>query len=143
VEFVKASLERATLGSTPDDRLAGLMRAALIGNTAAVRVFLEGGVPVNAADASGRTPLMEAVFGGNPDTIRELLDRGAEVNAQDGDGWTALMEAASKGRADVVRSLLAHNADPSLRNKRGLTALKTTSKSNSEISRILRTANSS
>jgi ankyrin repeat protein len=140
VEFIKASLERANLDAKPDDSLAGMMRAALIGNTAAVGIFLERGVSVNASDASGRTPLIEAAFGGHIDTIIELLKRGADVNAQDGDGWTALMEAASKGRFDVVRTLLAHGADARIKNKKGWTALKSTSKCNTEISRLLRTA---
>jgi ankyrin repeat protein len=138
LEFVRASLERANLAQKPDDSSAGLLRAALVGKTDAVSIFLDHGVAVDATDSSGRTPLMEAVFGNHIDTVSELLKRGADVNAQDGDGWTALMEAASKGRADVVRTLLAHGADARIKNKKGWTALKTTSKCNSEISRLLR-----
>lgn len=140
VDFVRASLERAILGQKPDDCSAGMMRAALVGNTAAVSIFLDRGVAVNATDANGRTPLIEAVFGGHIDAVKELLKRGADVNAQDGDGWTALMEAASKGRADVVRTLLAHGADARIKNKRGWTALRTTSRCNIEITRLLRNA---
>ena len=139
-EAVRASLERANLGVRPDDSLAGMMRAALIGHTNAVILFLDHGVAVNAVDTNGRTPLIDAVFGGHLDTVDELLKRGADVNAQDGDGWTALMEAASKGRADVVRTLLARGADPRIRNKNGWTALKTTAKCNTEITRLLRQA---
>jgi len=139
-EAVQASLERANLDANPDDSLAGMMRAALIGYTAAVTLFLAHGVPVNAVDTNGRTPLIEAVFGGHIDTAEELLKRGADVNAQDGDGWTALMEAASKGHADFVGILLAHGADARIRNRNGWTALKTTAKCNSEITRLLRDA---
>ena len=139
-EAVQASLERANLGHRPDDSLAGMMRAALIGHTSAVTRFLDWGVPVNAADTNGRTPLIETVFGGHLETAVELLNRGADVNAQDGDGWTALMEAASKGRADIVRTLLAHGADAHVRNRNGWTALKTTAKCNTEITRLLRDA---
>jgi ankyrin repeat protein len=140
VEFVRASLERANLGQQPDDSAAGVLRAALVGNTAAVSIFLDRGVAANATDANGRTPLIEAIYGGHIDTVEELLKRGADVNTQDGDGWTALMEAASKGRDDVVRTLLAHGADARIKNKKGWTALKTTSKCNTEISRLLRNA---
>jgi ankyrin repeat protein len=140
LDFVRTTLERGALDAKPDDSLAGMMRAALIGNTAAVCTFLERGVPVNVTDVSGRTPLMEAVFGGHLDTIRELLRRGADVNAQDVDGWTALMEAASKARSDVVRTLLAHDADAHIKNKKGWTALKSTARCNTEISRLLRAA---
>lgn len=139
-EAVRASLERANLDAEPDDSLAGMMRAALIGHTGAVILFLNHGVPVDCADTSGRTPLIEAVFGGHIDTVDELLKRGANVNAQDFDGWTALMEAASKGRADVVRTLLACGADARLRNKNGWTALRTTARCNTEITRLLRDA---
>jgi uncharacterized protein len=137
-EAVSASLQRANLGATPD--FDGMMRAALIGHTNDVRLFLDHGVAIDAVDTNGRTTLIEAAFGGHFDTVDELLKRGANVNAQDGDGWTALMEAASKGRVDLVRTLLAHGADARLRNKNGWTALKTTAKCNTEITRLLRDA---
>ena len=140
VEFVRASLERANLAQKPDDSSDGMLRAALVGNTAAVSIFLDHGVAVNATDENGRTPLIEAVFGSHIATVEELLKRGADVNVQDADGWTALMEAASKGRTDVVRILLAHGADARIKNKKGWIALRTTSRCNTEISRLLRDA---
>jgi ankyrin repeat protein len=140
LETVRVSLEQANVSASPVDCLAGMMRAALIGNTGAVKTFLDRGVAVNGRDASGRTPLMEAVFGGHIDTVEELLKRGADVNAQDRDGWTALMEAAAKARLDIVRTLLAHGADNRIKNKNGRTALKTTAKCNTEVRRLLRDA---
>lgn len=140
LEFVKASLEHPNWAENPDDCCEGMIRAAFLGNTGAVSMFLDRGVAANATDSTGRTPLIEAVFGNHIDTVNELLRRGADVNAQDTDGWTALMEAASKGRADVVRILLAHGADARIKNKKGWTALKTTSKRNTEISLLLRNA---
>lgn len=140
VEAVRYSLQRATLNAISDDSQAGVLRAAMIGNTGAVCAFLDRGVSVNGRDASGRTPLMEAVFGGHMDTVQELLKRGADVNAQDRDGWTPLMEASSKGRADVVRTLLAHGADARIKTKNGWTALRTTAKCNAELTRLLRNA---
>ena len=139
-ETVASSLENATRGSSASETFAGMMRAAMIGHTTAVRRFLDLGAEINAVDDTGRTTLIEAVFGGHMDTVEELLNRGANVNAQDGDGWTALMEAASKGRADFVRTLLAHGADARLRNKNGWTALRTTAKCNTELVRLLRDA---
>lgn len=140
LEVVKASLEQASLNRGPEDTLAGLMRAALVGDTRAVSVFLDCGMSVNARDSSRRTPLMEAVFGGHVDVIEQLLKRGADVNAQDRDGWTALMEASAKGRADVVRTLLADGADARIKNKNGWTALRTTAKCDTEVARLLRKA---
>jgi ankyrin repeat protein len=122
------------------DRLDGLMRAALIGHTDAVRAFLDRGNGVNTADKDGHTLLMEAVFGGHLDTVEELLSRGAEVNAQDGSGWTALMEAVAKGRADIVRTLLDHGADAHAGNKSGWMALKTATRSSTEAARLLKKA---
>ena len=140
VEAIEASLRRASLNANRDDSRGGILRAALIGNTNAVCVFLDSGFCVNERDAGGRTPLMEAVFGGHLDTVEELLKRGADVNTQDRDGWTALMEACSKGRADVVRTLLGHGADPGIKNKNGWTALRTTAKCNIDVTRLLRHA---
>ena len=139
-EAVAASVAHANRGASPEDSLAGMMRAALIGDTCALVFLLDHGVAVNAADTNGRTPLIEAVFGGHIDAISELLKRGADVNPQDNDGWTALMEAAAKGRAEIVRTLLAHGADARVKNKKGWTALKTTAKCNTDVTRLLRNA---
>jgi len=137
LEVVKASLEEAVNWS-PEVSFAGLMRAALVGETSAVSAFLDRGVAVNSKDSNGRTPLIEAVFGGHADTVRELLNRGADVNAQDFDGWTALMEASAKARVELVRILLAHGANVGIKNKNGWTALRTTAKCNTDLSRLLR-----
>jgi ankyrin repeat protein len=142
-EAVRLSLECANLNANPDESLEALMRAAMIGHTAAVAYFLNNGIPVNAVDKNGRIPLIEAVFGGHTDTTEELLRRGADVNAQDPDGWTALMEAASKSRVDLVRILLAHGADTQIKGANGWTALKATARGNTEISRLLREAGAS
>ena len=140
MEVVRASLECAAPERTPATDTAGLMRAAMIGHSAAISALLDRGTPIDTVDQNGRTPLMEAVFGGQLGAIQELLDRGANVNAQDVDGWTALMEAAAKSRVDIVRLLLAHGADARLRNKNGWTALKSTARGNTEIGRLLRKA---
>lgn len=140
MEVVRASLECAAPERTPAADTAALMRAAMIGHSAAISALLERGTPIDTVDENGRTPLMEAVFGGQFGAIQELLDRGANVNAQDFDGWTALMEASGKARADIVRLLLAHGADARLKNKNGWTALKSTARGNTEIGRLLRKA---
>ena len=142
-EAVVTSLESASRGAPAKENFAGMMRAALIGHTGALRSFLDLGADINSVDNTGRTTLIEAVFGGHLDTVQELLERGANVNAQDADGWTALMEAASKGRIDVARTLLVHGADARLKNKNGWTALRVTSKFNTELIRLLRDAGAS
>ena len=142
-EAIVASLESASHGAPANENLAGMMRAALIGHTSAVRTFLDLGFDVNSVDSTGRPTLIEAVFGGHLDTVEELLRRGANVNAQDADGWTALMEAASKGRNDLARTLLAYGADARMKNKNGWTALRVTSKFNTELIHLLRDAGAS
>ncbi len=139
-DAVQASLQRSSLSASAADSIAGILRAALIGDTEAVSAFLDRGVPVNGRDAGGRTALMEAVFGGQLDTIEALLKRGADLNAQDCDGWTALMEASAKGRADVVSTLLAYGADAKMKNNKGWTALRTTARCNTNVARLLRKA---
>jgi uncharacterized protein len=142
-DAVRSSLEGAARGMSANENFAGMMRAALIGHTSAVKSFLDLGTDINAVDSNGRTILIEAVFGGHSDTVNELLNRGADVNAQDSDGWTALMEAASKGRTEVVRTLLTYGADPQLKNKNGWTALRIASKCNAQLIRLLRVAGAS
>lgn len=48
---------------------------------------------IDAADATGKTPLMEAAKTGNVEAIEALLRRGASVSAEDAKGWTALSYA--------------------------------------------------
>jgi ankyrin repeat protein len=117
-----------------------LMRACLIGHTAAVKALLDKGAEVNPNHTNGWPPLMEAAFGGHAGTIRALLERGADVNAKDRTGWTSLMEAASKGHQEAVIVLLAYGADAKARNVHGWTALKVTPRGDTEIIKLLKGA---
>ena len=137
-ETVRAFLERPVADEPPDDRQTVLMRAALIGDAAAVRELLDRGARADERDAMGRTPLMEAAFAGHSDTLAVLLERGADPNATDNTGWTALMEAASKGHTETVKTLLFHGANPTYRNARGWNALRATPRSHIEIIRLLK-----
>jgi ankyrin repeat protein len=140
VDTVAATLNQGCASASPTEKLDGMMRAALIGNTNALRVLLDRGTGVNTTDKDGHTLLMEAVFGGHLDTVKELLERGADVNAQDSNGWTALMEAVAKGRADMVKALLDYGADTNVGNRNGWTALRSSTTSNTEAARILKRA---
>jgi len=140
VATVRASLANESLPANSEEITQALMRAALIGHTAAIRALLDGGADVNAIDPNGWTPLMEAVFAGHAETIRALLARGADVNTKDQAGWTPLMEAASKGQAEAVMILLASGADANAKSNKGWTALKATPKGNTEIIKLLKQA---
>jgi len=87
-----------------------LLEAARTGRLATVRALLEGGADVNAASASGVTPLMEAASAGRVEIAQILLDAGAELDARDRLGRTALDLAETAGRADLVRLLRSRGA---------------------------------
>jgi ankyrin repeat protein len=135
-----AALAKGGAQASSEGAAAALMRAALIGHTAAVRALLEGGAAVDGLDAQGWTPLMQAVFAGHLDTIRALIQRGADVNRKDRAGWTPLMEAASKGHREAVIILLASGADVKAKSGKGWTALKAAPKGDAELVRLLKQA---
>jgi ankyrin repeat protein/mono/diheme cytochrome c family protein len=104
---------------------SGLGNSALIlaarkpGNGSTVRLLVEGGAPVNAANVFGATPLMAAVAAQDTDTVRLLLERGADMNAKPnmddngflwGGGRTPLMWAAFLGNEALVKLLLERGA---------------------------------
>lgn len=100
-------------GETP------LMMAALRGELAWVRRFVERGAQVNRP---GWTPLHYAASGPEPGVVAYLLERGAVVDALAPNGNTALMMAARYGAIDSATLLLARGADPRLRSAAGQTA---------------------
>ena len=96
---------------------AWLIDDALEGNTKKVRLALENGVDVDAANDQGSTALMLAGFNGHKEIVGLLLDHGAGVDARDEVGRTALMYSASGPFPEIVRILLEKGADPNLSDK--------------------------
>ena len=98
-----------------------LSLAAAGGDARILRLLLEAGASLKAADASlsdGRTLLMLAARTGRVDAIRLLVDKGANVNAAETrTGSTALMWAAAENRAEAVRALVSAGADVNARSK--------------------------
>lgn len=111
--------------SKPTKAELAMLRDAGIGDTAAVKGWLENGVDVNMRGDSLNTPLMEAAFADHLDTVRLLLDHGADLSAKKIDGETpvslgaghqdiaelfknvmALTDAASKGDNKTVKELI-------------------------------------
>ena len=74
------------------------MDAAAFSSAECVRVLLDRGAEVNAANALGATALMWGT--GDAAKVRLLLERGASVNAKTKDGVTALVTAARRGNLD-------------------------------------------
>lgn len=94
-----------------------------------VRLLVEKGAVVNAADRDGLTPLMAAAGHYGHEECALLLAHGAAVEARDAHGNTALLRAAAQAdgsmeaRWGLVRLLLDKGADPKAANDSGVTAL--------------------
>jgi hypothetical protein len=106
--------------AAPDEAaITGLGAAARAGDIAAVRALLRRGVPVDAVDAQGATPLQRAVEGGHLPVLRALLSRPlGRAPLSDALFWAAV-------RQDVraTQALLAAGADPNGRDDGGASPL--------------------
>jgi general secretion pathway protein A len=115
-----------------------LLRKAEGGDIRGVDVLLTAGVPPDARDRRGLTPLMLAVIHNHPTIVKALIERGADVNARDNGGATALMLAVINNRPAIVRALFARGADINARSKAGWAALTYAAwKGNTELVRML------
>ena len=110
-------------GAQPDAAnrygMTPLALAAGGGHAAVVKLLIEGGATVRAADAAlrdGQTTLMLAARAGNVEAIEALLAHGADPNAAERrTGTTALMWAALDDRGDAVRALVRGHAGVNVR----------------------------
>jgi ankyrin repeat protein len=125
---VAAMLDDAALVGVTDPRgSTPLLHAALLADAAMVRLLIEHGADVNAANHDGITALMWAA--GDADKVRLLLDNGAKVNARSGLGRTPLLVAATyAGNAQVVRLLIKNGANVTDQDTFQETALTSASK---------------
>jgi ankyrin repeat protein len=115
------------------------LRAATLGNdTETIRIMIEAGVDVNAADLPGITPLMMAAgWNGKVAAVKMLLAKGANVNAvsrpvmglpsrngpSEFGNMTALLMSAAFGPPELIETLLKAGADVNARDVRGMTSL--------------------
>lgn len=102
---------------------AMLVAAAEAGDLATLRRLLDGGTPVDARDARGRTALLAATYAEQVDAARLLIARGADVNAKDAIQDSPFLYAGAEGRLQILRLTLAHGADLRSTNRYGGTAL--------------------
>jgi len=118
------------LGNVPssdtpfDDRLH---QAADRGDLGAVQALVAEGLPLNAPDPLGHTPLNRAAVSNRFEVVEYLVNAGADVNAQGcGDGWqndTPLGSVVADGSFEMVMLLLDLGADPSVPGWMGNTPL--------------------
>lgn len=80
------------------------------GSAEVIALLLDRGVPVDARDAFGCTPLHIAAFAGKVEAIEVLCRRGADPNSVDRGAKAALDHGWH--RAEVLEALLRHGADP-------------------------------
>ncbi len=108
-------------GAPADSRLS---LAAMRGDIATLRVLLDEGVDVNAAQGDGTTALHWAASRGDLEMTGVLLDADADVNALTRLGeMTPLFMAARNGSAAIVEALLGAGADAESASTIGTTAL--------------------
>ena len=90
------------------------------GRTEMIAYLLEQGADIDAADATGMTPLHVATVRHAPDRVKEvaqLLDAGANGAAQDSFGDTPLHSAAMHGKIKILNYLLERGLDPMVKNR--------------------------
>ncbi|KAL0739074.1 hypothetical protein Bca4012_015284 [Brassica carinata] len=72
---------------------------------------IESGIPVNARDSEGRTPLHWATHRGHLDIVKLLVDKNADVNAKDNKGQTPFHYAVVCDREAIAEFLVKHQAN--------------------------------
>jgi len=97
--------------------------AARDGDVDAITRFLRDGVPIDARDTNGRTPVMIATVAEDTEAVRALVDAGADVDIRDNRLDNVLLYAAPNGLLDILRIANEAGADPALTNRFGGTAL--------------------
>jgi ankyrin repeat protein len=122
---------RLKAGATP------LMRAAATADLTLMRVLLDAGADVRAAEKNGATALLLAAGAARGDVgaadyvsvdraieaVRLCMTAGGDLRGVDGDGKTALHVAAAKGVPAMIEFLAGAGVPIDRKDKRGRTAL--------------------
>ena len=118
-------------GQTP------FLRAALSGDTTAMKLLVSRGADPNLPTLAGTTPLMAAAgvnwvvaqtytesLQARYDAVALCLELGADVNATNSMGLTALLGAVNRGSNDIIELLVKRGARLDVKDKEGRTALR-------------------
>ena len=116
---------------------APLMYAAALGSLDAVKLLVEAGAKVNAANDFGATPLMWCA--GDLAKVRYLLSKGADVKARSKAGRTPLaIAAAYDGSVEIARLMIEKGSDVKAVDESGASVLEiAASVNNLEVARLL------
>lgn len=115
------------LNSRGENGMTLLMRAAMLAETAFVRMLLEAGADVNLLNDDLNNALWFACVSESAEIISQLVEYGININNRNINGATCLIYAASAGKFDVVRQLVEAGTDLSLVTQDGFTALDSAS----------------
>jgi len=112
------ALVSAMLHQSPDEvrsldvmLFTPLHSAAVGGHVDVVKLLVDAGAEVDAADDRGRTPLIRAAEYGHAAVVELLVGRGAQLDWVDAFGWTALYQSTLCGQRDMVEHLLRLGAN--------------------------------
>lgn len=136
LEIVNLLLERGASPNTPEERgytpliyaamhkhsavvarlreagaTVGMVEAALLGEEALVRTFLEVGVDIDTRNSVGFTPLMAACAGGHLSLAQFLIKQGADILAQTKHGLTPARLAAAYNHVPLLELLIQSGLD--------------------------------
>ncbi|WP_253303135.1 ankyrin repeat domain-containing protein [Wolbachia endosymbiont of Phyllotreta cruciferae] len=103
-----------------------------------VKLLVEKGANVNAADARGYTALHLAVTEKRLEIVRELIKSGAEVNAEEyGNKCIPLHLACMVGEKEIVEELVKAGGEIEQADKFGMTAMDY-AKTSKEVTEVLK-----
>ena len=107
-EVVQALIDAgANVRMTESSGINLLHWAAITNRATVIPVLVKAGVPLNATDDFGYTPLMYAatIDEGDTNTLNALLAAGADRGIKNEEGRTALEQARRYKHADLVKAL--------------------------------------
>jgi len=87
-----------------------LFLAAMVGQPEIVRLLLNSGADMHAANRFGAMPLHQAAYAGHRRIVEMLLERGEKVDVKDGDDRTALHLTAWNNRQEIALLLIEKGA---------------------------------
>ena len=93
--------------------LEKLLKNCEIGNIEEVKILIDNGADLNAADEYDYTPLKIASKYGHTELANLLIDNGADVNYSNKNLWgdTALILASQEKHIEIVKLLIENGAD--------------------------------